>query len=68
MLHAKFQQFIINSFDAVTILALTYFVGGFQPEGPLKKLHKGRASYEMSTFDSSFRSHGNKVSRYFSGL
>ena len=36
MLHAKFQQFTIYGFDAMTIVVLTYFVDGFQPEGPLK--------------------------------
>ena len=35
LLHAKFQQFTIYGFDAMTILVLTYFVDGFQPEGPL---------------------------------
>ena len=36
LLHAKFQQFTIYGFDAMTIVVLTYFVDGFQPEGPLK--------------------------------
>ena len=36
LLHAKFQQFTLYGFDAMTILVLTYFVDGFQPEGPLK--------------------------------
>ena len=35
LLHAKFQQFTIYGFDAMTILVLIYFVDGFQPEGPL---------------------------------
>ena len=36
LLHAKFQQFTMNGFDAMTILVMTYFIDGFQPEGPLK--------------------------------
>ena len=35
LLHAKFQQFTLYGFDAMTILVLTYFVDGFQPEAPL---------------------------------
>lgn len=33
---ANFQQFTINDYDSVTVLVMTFFTVGFQPEGPLK--------------------------------
>lgn len=33
---ANFQQFAINDYDPVTVLVMTFFTVGFQPEGPLK--------------------------------
>ena len=32
---ANFQQFTINDYDSVTVLVMTFFTVGFQPEGPL---------------------------------
>ena len=37
LLHTKFQQSTTNGGDAMTILVMTYFIDGFQPEGPLKR-------------------------------
>ena len=34
---ANFQQFTINDYDSVTVLVMTFFTVGFQPEGPLIK-------------------------------
>ena len=38
LLHTKFQQSTTNGGDAMTILVMTYFIDGFQPEGPLKRI------------------------------
>ena len=35
---ANFQQFTINDYDSVTVLVMTFFTVGFQPEGPLNGL------------------------------
>lgn len=47
---ANFQQFTINDYDSVTVLVMTFFTVGFQPEGPLKyELVKANWSLTMTT-------------------
>ena len=40
LLHTKFQQSTTNGGDAMTIVVMTYFIDGFQPEGPLNTRKK----------------------------
>ena len=61
---ANFQQFTINDYDSVTVLVMTFFTVGFQPEGPLKE----REDYKLFTDELHFVEswhYGRKGKLYF---
>ena len=47
---ANFQQFTINDYDSVTVLVMTFFTVGFQPEGAFMQWFRLKEHRSPSTF------------------